>query len=732
MALLMAYRKAVKRGSTYLFALVFLFFYFSPLSIFSEQIKEMQFINQPITDILLAMGEISGKSIIPDETVKGSASYYFSETDFETAIKVFLNTYKMYLRKENNIYYVSRIKAEYDERTGTISMDGEDVEINLLVRAAAKTMGKTILFDSLPSQNLSVHVTKVEPQKLLDIIIKRYPDYKVEADQDYFYIKHIPSRREEMGSEGRRAQTDMIRKNGELYSIDVDKARFREIIDDLFMKSDHEYSLLLQRDSYIEKLRFKDKSFEKLLRLILEQANADYSRVGDIYYIFEIQQRDILKKLKTTIRLPLIHIAAQEISNLFPPEMLSSKFFKLDVNSNSIILSGSLEEIGPVQEFIKKIDLPDEGQKHYRFDLNYLDNTNVRSLFPPAFKYIEPIIIPNTNSFIIRLFPERKKILEEYLKLIDKPGETVAIKLKYIKAQDLLQKLPPSITKKEIIETSDSSVIFLRTSPEKLERFYRELELLDQPAPQIRYQVLVIQHQAGEAINWSDSFEVKAGGKENAFIGTIGSLLSLSFDIVSTFGYQFGVQLSLDLSTNKARVLADTTLIGVSDQEVSFQNTETYRYREIEVDEDGNTKYTGVTREITSGLIFKIKGWVSGNGMITMDVKATVSKRGTDVSTESGSIPPTSENVVNTKIRTLSGKPLVIGGLIRQERNIHIAKVPILGSIPLLGYLFKSRKESLENSELVIYLVPYVDYSKLEETEIGLRLEKLYNKFLDS
>jgi type II secretory pathway component GspD/PulD (secretin) len=215
-------------------------------------------------------------------------------------------------------------------------------------------------------------------------------------------------------------------------------------------------------------------------------------------------------------------------------------------------------------------------------------------------------------------------------------------------------------------------------------------------------------------------------------MGTIGSLLSLSFDIVSTFGYQFGVQLSLDLSTNKARVLADTTLIGVSDQEISFQNTETYRYREIEIDEDGNTKYTGVTREITSGLIFNIKGWVSGDGMITMDVKATVSKRGTDVSTESGSIPPTSENVVNTKIRTLSGKPLVIGGLIRQERNIHVAKVPILGSIPLLGYLFQSRKESVENSELVIYIVPHLDYSKLEETEIGLRLEKLYNKFLDS
>ena len=42
----------------------------------AQQIKEIEFHNQPITDILLALGEMAGCSIVPDETVTGTASYY--------------------------------------------------------------------------------------------------------------------------------------------------------------------------------------------------------------------------------------------------------------------------------------------------------------------------------------------------------------------------------------------------------------------------------------------------------------------------------------------------------------------------------------------------------------------------------------------------------------------------------------------------------------------------------
>jgi type II secretory pathway component GspD/PulD (secretin) len=125
-----------------------------------------------------------------------------------------------------------------------------------------------------------------------------------------------------------------------------------------------------------------------------------------------------------------------------------------------------------------------------------------------------------------------------------------------------------------------------------------------------------------------------------------------------------------------------------------------------------------------------MNGWVSGDGMITMKVSSTISKQGADLSTTSGNPPTTSEKIVSTNVRTLSGKPVVIGGLIQQEKTITVQKTPILGDIPLLGLLFQSRNETVQNDELVIYIVPHVEYPDQQAQDEGIRIESLYQKLV--
>lgn len=698
----------------------------------AQQIKEMQFVNQPVHDILLALGQVSGRSIIPDETVGGTASYHFAATDFDTALQVFLSACKMYARRQDGVYYVSRIRVEFDPASGAVSMDAEEVEIPLLIRAASKAIGRTILFDPLPAQPLTVHAARLPPDRLLEIIVKRFPDYRVEADPNFYYLRRLAPKQAESGRSG--AAPNLVERVGEQYSVRVEKGRFAELIDALFAKAGREYSLMSKKDLVLDRLRFEAKSFERILRLVLEQANADYALIGDVYYIFEIDSRDVLKKFNTTVRVPLTHVSAREISNLFPAEMLSAQLFKIDPSRNAVILSGSMEEIGPAQEFLQKMDQPIAGRQYRLYRLSYLSAGKIAALLPPELRHVEPIVIPESNSFAALLSEQTGAALADYLALIDKPAGSATVKLKYLKAEDLLKRLPPSLAKEEILETGDPSVVFIRASAEKLADFHRELKVLDKPVPQIRYQFLVVQYNKGEALDWSDSVEAAStgAGAANSFLGTLGNLLNLSFDIVSTFGLQFAVKLNAQLSTNDAHVRADTSLVGLSGQDLEFRNTETYRYQEVEVDEEGNTRYTGVTREITSGLIFRIQGWVSGGQMITMNVKATVSKRGAVSSATIGALPTTSENIVNTLARTASGQPVVIGGLMRQESSVQVTRVPVLGRIPVLGYLFQSRKEVLDDSELVIYIVPRVEHGEAEEADVNLRLEELHHRFFGS
>ena len=75
------------------------------------------------------------------------------------------------------------------------------------------------------------------------------------------------------------------------------------------------------------------------------------------------------------------------------------------------------------------------------------------------------------------------------------------------------------------------------------------------------------------------------------------------------------------------------------------------------------------------------------------------------------------------------GEPVVIGGLFQQEEEVSEKRVPVLGKIPIIGFLFKTKVVSIVDTEFIIYLVPFVEKDEsevLSEEENLLRLKKKY------
>jgi len=55
-------------------------------------------------------------------------------------------------------------------------------------------------------------------------------------------------------------------------------------------------------------------------------------------------------------------------------------------------------------------------------------------------------------------------------------------------------------------------------------------------------------------------------------------------------------------------------------------------------------------------------------------------------------------------VRVKDGDTLVIGGLIRDEDIKQMSKIPLLGDIPLLGYLFRNESRTHRRSEVMVFL----------------------------
>ena len=424
------------------------------------------------------------------------------------------------------------------------------------------------------------------------------------------------------------------------------------------------------------------------------------------------------------------------MASLLPNELNASGFIKQDKNTNSVILTGSPSEINPIEDFIKKIDVP---VKDRYFKSFYLDNISVKDAVPSIPKNLmlsDIIMLPAANGFVTQVTKESEDRLFAFIQILDSKRQTKSVRLKYIKSEELLKSLPPSVSRENITETKEPTLVFFSGTEKQYADFMRDLKEIDCPKQQIKYQLLVIQRQKTQGLNTGSTLSAQKNKGEAGYTwsGMLSNIFNINFDIIAKFGVQFAGSLNAELSEGKSRVLADTTLNGISGESLSFSNTNTYRYRDIIVDTKGDL-YTSTTREIASGLTLSINGWVSGDGMVTVKVDAQVSKQGSTNSSSSSSAadtttpPSTSEKKVSTNVRTKSGEPVVIGGLFQQEEDIAEKRLPVLGKVPLIGNFFKNRQVTTAESEFIIYLVPFVekrDDSVLDEKE---NLERLMRKY---
>ncbi len=695
----------------------------------AQTIKQMEFVNKPVKDILFTLAGATGSSIIPDETVRGSASYYFVNTELEPALRNFLKSCNLYLTKTNGIYHVSAIFTEYDKEKNILTVKASDTDTKTIIDKISGTIGKTVIPGSLPSGRITINAVKMDPGKVLEIITAKFSNYTVEDKDTYFLIKRNPNTVNPIHQ--RKSGADIIEKNG-LYSIDAVSADFTETMADLFSISGHECSILKKGSPVIRNMHFNSKTFDELLQLIMEQTGSGFTVRNSIYYIFDVSKNEVLKKLDNREYIKLRKLPAETILSLMPSGLAGSSNIKIDKANNAVIISGSKEETAPVRDFIFSLEKEYDLKNIKRIDLSFIKTDELVKILPEGLRTMKITKLGNPYSLIVEAGGERIADLEEFIKLTDIRTSTFAVPLRYIQSSDIMKNIPPSSDSSEIIRSADPNMIFFKGSTAKLKQFKNSLAYIDKPVPQIRYELLVVQYQRSNGSDYGLSAEAGTVQPETgtSFLGNMGNLLNLNLDIVSSLGYRFAADLNAKLSESKARVMADTTLNGLTGEEISFRNTNTYRYRDMEIDPDtGKEISTGITREITSGLIININGWVSGDNMITMNVKSTVSKRGADVSSKQSNPPPTSEKIISTHVRTASGKPVVIGGLFQQESDISLRKIPLLSGIPLLSRIFTGRTETFENTELVIYIIPRIEYPDKRRISMEESMERYFKIF---
>ncbi|MCP8885254.1 type II and III secretion system protein family protein [Devosia sp. XJ19-1] len=143
------------------------------------------------------------------------------------------------------------------------------------------------------------------------------------------------------------------------------------------------------------------------------------------------------------------------------------------------------------------------------------------------------------------------------------------------------------------------------------------------------------------------------------------------------------------------RVLAQPTLTAISGEQAKFLAGGELPY--YTYDEDENTR-TVLFKPY--GVELSFVPTVKSNGNIGLKVDTSVSEPQADFSI--------TKRQAATSIEVPSGMTLAIGGLLQESSRQNIEQFPVLGDIPILGALFRSRDYQTQQTELVILVTPYL------------------------
>jgi len=120
---------------------------------------------------------------------------------------------------------------------------------------------------------------------------------------------------------------------------------------------------------------------------------------------------------------------------------------------------------------------------------------------------------------------------------------------------------------------------------------------------------------------------------------------------------------------------------------------------------------------------------ISSNDAVRLEIEQNAK----DLGGKDPQLGPTwTERKFKTQVVVHDQESVVIGGMI-QERDVYsVSKVPLLGDIPLLGYLFKYSTKQHKKTNLLILLTPYIIKDQLDLQSIRERKEREYREFTAS
>ncbi|MBU0480634.1 MAG: type II secretion system secretin GspD [Proteobacteria bacterium] len=476
----------------------------------------------------------------------------------------------------------------------------------------------------------------------------------------------------------------------------------------------------------------------------------------------------------------LKHLPAEKLVSILRPLVPTKSYLAAQIESNMLIISDRAANIERLIKIVERIDQARSGEIEV-VRLEHADAGDVvrvieglegaaRKGAPPG-DDLRLIADERTNAILLsgnEFNVIKARALISHLDTpVETEGATRVVFLRYARAKDLLPILKGvEEGKKEgeknaqvqkrtdfnIQADETTNALIITAQPSVMKEIQSVINKLDIRRTQVLIEAIIAEVSTDKGaelgVQWratdvtSASDEGVIGGTN--FIGgeaAPGGINGLSADVAAfgalsgfNLGYMKGTvnilgseilnlgalisALEKDGNTN---ILSTPSLVTLDNEEAEITVGDNVPFATGSYTSTGNNNpenpFTTYERKDV-GIKLKVTPQINEGDSVRLGIEQEVSNLASTVSSTNIGLQTTKTRMIRTTVMVEDGKILVLGGLISDDIQDSVFRVPILGRIPILGWLFSYKKSSHEKKNLMVFLRPTI----LRDNDTGNRI----------
>lgn len=361
-------------------------------------------------------------------------------------------------------------------------------------------------------------------------------------------------------------------------------------------------------------------------------------------------------------------------------------------------------------------------------ELKYADPARVASMLGPVKSDIGMLVSdPVTGTLILIDTPSKIAEMREIIAKADiatvervLPTETRSFNLQYADVNDIQGEVQSLLSADigSLRVDKRTQTMIVTELPHTMRKVENLIELFDRRPKQVFIEAKIVEVTLADdfsmGIKWDYVFEgANLGHTWNLAASGMPGLPSkpagsLTYNTVLADG-------SLDVVLEALEKIGDTEIrsnphvVVMDGQSATIEVIDDQPYKEIEL-ETGTTNVTGVTYLFKKvGVQLQVTPRINDEDIISVVVRPEISSisQWYDGAPQEGT-PVIRKALAETTLMVKDGVTIIIGGMIQARKDTSKSQIPLLGSIPLLGQLFRFDSSSKVNTETVVFMTPRI------------------------